>query len=473
MTEIRELLDREVRDLRAPEAWEPVQRRRLQRHRRRRVGAALVAFAVAGVGVASAWLVLDGLLQGQNRIRPGGGTWVGGLILYDCDGADPAQGISGSNLCAMRPDGSERRVLIESPAGFHVSDPAWSPDGSRLAYRSVPIDRSCGGCGRDLFVADADGSNTGLVIQGHGAGGLAWSPDSKWIAFGTSGGSLAKIHPDGTGMQTLSGGREAGYEDVWPAWSPDGSRIAFGRLASQSDRVDLFVMESDGSKAHPVVSALDVGGTIAQPVWSPDGRIIAFVAARDGESSIWAYDGVRVLDGDPKNVPFALTTGRDGLVRNLAWIDGGAQVAYLHDNGGTTNLEAVRLDDGRVETLVAGFPATTGIAFQPPPGGAGGACVDPGPPEFISCSEAVQRAAYEGGTQGSRVEATLVQDDSGRWVWAVRYVDVHADDGSQPPEPVLQDWVMEIDARTGKFAGEHPVGPAVSDPNPLPEQSPA
>ncbi len=70
MTDIRELLDREVQGLRAPEAWEPVHRRTRQRHRRRRLGAAVLALVVAGAGTAGAWLAIGGLRNNKNPKRP-------------------------------------------------------------------------------------------------------------------------------------------------------------------------------------------------------------------------------------------------------------------------------------------------------------------------------------------------------------------------------------------------------------------
>ena len=473
MTEIRELLDREVRDLRAPEAWEPVHRRTRQRHRRRRLGAAVLALVVAGAGTAGAWLAIGGLRNNKNPKRPAAASWDGGRIAYQCAGGELAYAdMSGPRVCTMRPDGTDHQLVDVQGSTSPQWDAAWSSDGSQMIYRASG-EESCGCSG--LYIADADGSNARRLME-HGVNAASpdWSPDGSTIAFDDGdGGSVLTVQVDGSGIQNLTGFTEEIYSDATPTWSPDSERIAFVRARSGGPS-ELWIMNGDGTDKHMVVSADEVGGSVAEPDWSPDGRLIAFEVRKGFDSTIWAYDAVLPLDGDPKNEPFLLA-GVDSE-RNWApeWIGGGAEVAFLHrgDWSETTHLQAVRLDDGRIRSLIPDFPGDD-FSFQPPPGGAGGACVDPGPPEFISCSEAVQRAAYEGGTQGSRVEATLVQDDSGRWVWAVRYVDVHADDGSQPPEPVLQDWVMKIDARTGKFAGEHPVGPAVSDPNPLPEQSPA
>jgi hypothetical protein len=157
------------------------------------------------------------------------------------------------------------------------------------------------------------------------------------------------------------------------------------------------------------------------------------------------------------------------------WIDGGARVAFLHrDEGNATDLDAIRIDDGAVKTLVPDFPGEQ-FSFQPPPGGGAGACADPGPPQVISCTEALQRVADNGfpGGAGSRIDATLVRetlalpgpgsDGPERWMWAVRCQDIHAKtDG----EPVLEDWVVPLDAQTGDFVGEGAEGQARPDPNP-------
>jgi hypothetical protein len=367
-------------------------------------------------------------------------------------------------------DGSDRRVLLEAPTGYRVVHPAWAPDGSRIAYWIVPADQSCPGCHRELVVAEADGSNARRVASGAVEWGRydAWSPDGRWIAFVDVNGAIAKIRPDGTGLETLLLPAHPAFAAAQPTWSPDGERIAF--LQWNDLDFDLLVMNADGTDSHVVVSAADAGGTIGQPTWSPDGRLIAFVIGTGGgATSLWAYDAVPALDGDPKNRPFHLVGDGAGWNAAPVWIDGGARVGFLHRDDGrdlaaAASLQAVRIDDRTVETLVEDFPPTTGITVQPPPGGAAGACLERGPTQFIPCSEALQRAGLEdSGPQGSSMDVRLVSGvagpdgavapDDDRMVWAVTFRDIDALAGS-PPKPARIDWEMDIDARTGEFLSE-------------------
>lgn len=108
----------------------------------------------------------------------------------------------------------------------------------------------------------------------------AWSPDGTRIAFQTmyrvsdsrGQGEIHVMNADGGGVTNLTISLAS---DVSPAWSPDGTRIAF---SSHWNRItDIYVMNSDGS----VVTSLahDVTGGFA---WSPDGRQIAFAMAASG-----------------------------------------------------------------------------------------------------------------------------------------------------------------------------------------------
>ncbi len=102
----------------------------------------------------------------------------------------------------------------------------------------------------------------------------AWSPDGSLIAFaGASGASgiLSVIRPDGTGLRALPHTEGGEY----PSWSPDGTRIAFNSNLT-GDHV-MYVAQADGSK----VVDLSRAGEGWQVDWSPDGRFILFTSHRD------------------------------------------------------------------------------------------------------------------------------------------------------------------------------------------------
>jgi len=147
----------------------------------------------------------------------------------------------------------------------------------------------------------------------------AWSPDGTRIAFsdGFNTGQIYLINADGTGVVGLTNTST----DEFPAWSPDGSKIAFGRFLGGGER-EVFTINADGTAPTQLTST--PGGYNSQPAWSPDGTKIAFVSARDGVYQIFVMntDGSAVvqLTSDPAHVDLS-----------PAWSPDGSKIAFRRD----------------------------------------------------------------------------------------------------------------------------------------------
>jgi len=190
-------------------------------------------------------------------------------------------------------DGTGLVQLTNTGDGVSNGDPAWSPDGQRIAFAS---DRRGGVW--DIYVMDADGSN---VVPRTSTGQYNaypnWSPDGRMIAFEAmrdeangpgSGFSLDvyAVSADGAMASPVRLTTDRGWE-AYPAWSPDGRTVAFVSDDRAYDILfDLYVMNADGSG----VTALLEGPFewpveyYFQPAWSPDGRKLAIVVCA------WAFD---------------------------------------------------------------------------------------------------------------------------------------------------------------------------------------
>jgi TolB protein len=184
-------------------------------------------------------------------------------------------------------DGSDVRRLTGSE---YSDDPAFSPDGRRIAYER----------GYGIWVMDADGGRQHEVRSGAGAEAAyypAWSPDGRRIAFSTSRQAVWTMNADGTGQVNLTPPermcpnmtREMHGEE--PAWSPDGARIAFvGPVTCANSRgSDIWVMNADGSTKANLIG--DDGTVDSAPVFSPDGSRIAFTREDDGHTHLFTLAG--------------------------------------------------------------------------------------------------------------------------------------------------------------------------------------
>jgi Tol biopolymer transport system component len=200
--------------------------------------------------------------------------------------------------------------------------PAFSPDGERIAFRSS---RDGGG----LFVMGRTGEAARrLTRRGFKP---TWSPDGRDIAFTTEN---ADLDPQNTlGLSSLwvvnvSSGqeRQIGIVDaVLPSWSPHGHRIAYttrGAIAG-SARLDVWTVDRSGASPVPVTTD---GAPNWNPVWAPDGRHLYFVSGRGGPINLWRVP-IDEVSGVTTGPPEAVTTPSP-FVAHIAISADGTRIAY-------------------------------------------------------------------------------------------------------------------------------------------------
>ena len=211
----------------------------------------------------------------------------------------------------LRPaDGKAERRLTKGESPEY--DACWSPDGKRLA---IAFDKTVPNQG-DIEVYSIGADGEGLQPVATSPGKLtheewpAWSPDGEWIAFSSTREDNQEIHicrPDGKDLKRLTSDPAI---DAHPCWSPDSKRIVFA--TSRWGGTELAVMNSDGSG---LARLTETRGLDDYPAWSPDGQRIAFTTNRDGNLEIYTIDP----DGkNPRN-----ETQHPAIDNFPAWASGG------------------------------------------------------------------------------------------------------------------------------------------------------
>jgi len=182
-------------------------------------------------------------------------------------------------LVAAQPGaGSQTRAAPLVPNAFY-SDPAWSPDGKEIAFKSNYSDLTQFA---GIYVMAADGSGARRVTTDSlecgdsypcGRAHPTWSPTGTRLAYQAFA-FIDAIDVSGAGYRRLfaNGGFDRGA--CCATWSPNGRKIAFvfGTVEGQGE---LWVMNADGSGAHRL-AVPPRGRGYTFPTWSPDGKRIAF-----------------------------------------------------------------------------------------------------------------------------------------------------------------------------------------------------
>jgi Tol biopolymer transport system component len=250
--------------------------------------------------------------KGRESIEP---AWSpdGTRIAFVSTGA----GINDHDIWLMRPNGTGLIDLTPNVV-MNERSHAWSPDGTRLAFTSALIARDAA---PSVEVMDADGRGRRVLATGSLP---ARSPDGTRIAYHDAGGiHVLEVVGGGDSLTVPVASSFAGR----PSWSPDGRRIAYVRDG------DVWVVDADGSDPRPVTS-FPAHSSAAKPAWSPVGSTIAFVVVGPESApqpkDVWTVDddGTRLrrvmsaafVDGAPDWAPdgrslvFAASKSRDGDV---------------------------------------------------------------------------------------------------------------------------------------------------------------
>ncbi len=220
--------------------------------------------------------------------------------------------------------GGENARNITSDSAEDDTQPAYSPDGARIAFRS---ERQGGG----IFVMGATGESARLLTnKGYHP---AWSPDGVWIAFCDQNIADPSERRLETGIvwlvEVATGARrqltsEARGDAAQPAWSPTGARIAYWGK-HRGGRRDLWTIPAAGGDP---VQVTDDAALDWNPVWSPDGAFIYFASDRGGSMNLWRVR-VEEATGQVSGQPESVTTPST-YAQHVSFSRDGRRAAYVN-----------------------------------------------------------------------------------------------------------------------------------------------
>jgi eukaryotic-like serine/threonine-protein kinase len=336
---------------------------------------------IAGAAVAALLMAIAAFWAGRRSRPASGGSDFSSArferLTLGGSATDPAISPDGKQIAFVRREGKELDIFVQRVggqnavnltrgSGFDNREPAWSPDGARLAFRS---ERDGGG----LFVMGASGEALRkLIPEGFDP---AWSPDGKWIAYddGPSDdpyhmlGSVNSIHS----VDVASGATRVIYSGgslgaALPSWSPDGRRIAFFVIRKNGWR-DIVTIASEAGRAKGELASVTNDRPLDwAPFWSGDGRFLYYGSDRGGTLGLVRI-AVDPKTGAPAGTPEAIPLPSTDALRFTLSRDG-RSLAYQVDTSDSRILRfpiRAGVSLGAPELVMSGLPPTNYLALSP------------------------------------------------------------------------------------------------------------
>lgn len=206
-----------------------------------------------------------------------------------------------------------------------LMSPAWSPDGSKIAYVSFENKSS------QIFIQTLATGDRQMISGSRGINGApSWSPNGTSLAVTLSKDGNPDIYVVSSGGGSMRRLTNNSAIDTEPSWSPDGRNIVF--TSDRGGKPQLYLMSSSGGGEQRLTFE---GSYNARGIFSPDGKMIAMVHGSSGSYRIG------VMDMATRRIS-VLTDGP--LDESPSFSPNGSMILYVSDRSGRQTLSAVSTD---------------------------------------------------------------------------------------------------------------------------------
>lgn len=235
--------------------------------------------------------------QGGNRVSPDG-NWIASSTWSSADTSSEIH-FPRARIWKMAVDGSKSIQITKTQGQYADLCPSWSPDGKKIAFKRTKLQSGMEPFNEDygIYIIDSSGGEPDLLtsIKDKIIYSPVWSPDGTMIAYLTGEPPTLRSNPTmnvvnvSTGESKVIGKVPAVNVNIELAWSPDSKRIAFN-----GDNLIKVINVDDGKIEDIETNLVDVD--IWHLDWSPDGEQFVFSGVKGGKDEFWFLENFLPLE---------------------------------------------------------------------------------------------------------------------------------------------------------------------------------